>query len=138
MMGEVTNRRMAGEDHAVLTVVGGNGNCAKPCADCPWRKDAVGVFPAEAFRHSAPCAYDAAMSMFGCHQSPTEKVRTCAGFLLKGAKHNVGARIAWATGKLGAVSDGGHELFGSYREMAIANGVDPDDPVLAECRGDLW
>ena len=28
----------------------------------------------------------------------------------------------------------GLELFESYREMAIANGVDPDDPVLADCR----
>ena len=27
-------------------------------------------------------------------------------------------------------------LFGSYREMAVANGVDPDDPVIASCRGD--
>ena len=32
------------------------------------------------------------------------------------------------------VSDGGHELHDNYREMAIANGVSPDDPSLAECR----
>jgi len=32
------------------------------------------------------------------------------------------------------VSDGGVALFDSYAEMAIANGVEPNDPVLAPCR----
>ncbi|AVK09334.1 DUF6283 family protein [Pseudomonas aeruginosa] len=32
------------------------------------------------------------------------------------------------------VSDGGVDLFDSYAEMAIANGVDPEDPILKPCR----
>jgi len=31
------------------------------------------------------------------------------------------------------LNDGGHDLFSSYREMAIANGVSPDDPALNDC-----
>jgi hypothetical protein len=34
------------------------------------------------------------------------------------------------------VSDGGHRLYDNYRSMAVANGVDPDDPILAPCRDD--
>jgi hypothetical protein len=32
-----------------------------------------------------------------------------------------------------AVSDDGLELFDSYRSMADANGVPPNDPILAPC-----
>ncbi|QKG19118.1 DUF6283 family protein [Actinomadura verrucosospora] len=30
----------------------------------------------------------------------------------------------------------GVELYGSHRQMAVANGVDPADPALAACRDD--
>lgn len=107
----------------------------KPCKDCPWRRDAVGEFPAEAFRISAHTAYDMAEETFACHSSGAEKPATCAGFLLRGADHNLSVRLAYMRGRLkNDVEDGGHELFDSYREMAIANGVDPDDPVLKPCR----
>jgi hypothetical protein len=58
----------------------------------------------------------------------------CAGFLLRGADHNLSVRLGTISGKYGAVEDGGHELHENYRAMAIANGVDADDPVLAPCR----
>ncbi|NRB41639.1 MAG: hypothetical protein HRU20_24740 [Pseudomonadales bacterium] len=32
--------------------------------------------------------------------------------------------------------DGGHELFDNYREMAVSNGVSPDDERLELCRDD--
>lgn len=32
------------------------------------------------------------------------------------------------------VSDDGIALYDSYREMAVANGVPPDDPIIAPCR----
>ena len=32
------------------------------------------------------------------------------------------------------VNDGGKELFESYRDMAVANGVDPGSPILKACR----
>ena len=43
-------------------------------------------------------------------------------------------RLMRIRGKRMEVDDGGHELHESYRAMAIANGVSPDDPVLAQCR----
>ncbi|UDM18995.1 DUF6283 family protein [Vogesella sp. XCS3] len=132
----VTDKRLADENHQVVTVEGGRGGYRKkPCKDCPWRKDAVGVFPAEAFRLSANTAYDMAGKTFGCHASGTSKPATCAGFLLRGAGHNLSVRLGYIAGRYhGDVTDGGHVLHDNYRSMAIANGVDKDDPVLALCR----
>lgn len=127
----------AGPDHQVVSVKGKyTGHMKKPCPTCPWRKDATGEFPAEAFRHSAPTAYDMSQHVFACHASGVEKGKTCAGFLLRGATHNLAVRLGYGNGRYGEspVTDGGHELYDSYREMAVANGVDPNDPVLKECR----
>lgn len=132
----ITRVRPAGEHHQVLTVEGGSGSYRKkPCKNCPWRIDAVGQFPAEAFRHSASTAYDMAKNTFACHEAGVKKPATCAGFLLRGADHNLSVRLGHITGRYKCdVSDGGHELHDSYRAMAIANGVSPDDPILAQCR----
>lgn len=134
--------RPAGSDHQVLTFTGGSGGTyrRKPCDDCPWRKDTVGVFPAEAFKHSANTGIDgayfspAAMHTFACHASGAKTPATCAGYILQG-QSAIGWRIAAATGKFDpsqVTSD--VELFASYYDMAVANGVDADDPVLAACR----
>lgn len=133
---KVVKIRPAGADHQVVTVVGGRGTYRrKPCSDCPWRKDAVGKFPAEAFRHSASTAYDMNGHTFGCHQSGKDRPATCAGFLLRGGAHNLAVRLGYINGTIkDDVTDGGHDLHESYRAMAVANGVDPDDPVLAPCR----
>jgi len=121
-----------GEDHQVVTMTDGCGSYRRtPCLNCPWRVDAVGEFPAEAFRHSARTAYDMAQETFACHDSGTKKPATCAGFLLRGADHNLGVRLKRMLGQCQDVNDGGHELHESYRAMAIANGVAADDPVLA-------
>lgn len=136
----VTDIRPAGANHQVVTVEGGRRGLYRrePCPTCPWRKDAVGEFPAEAFRHSANTAYDMASKMFSCHESGVEKPATCAGFLLRNSENNLGARLMAARGDLDReqLCDGGHELFDSYRDMAVANGVAPNDPVLAQCRAD--
>lgn len=138
---EILEVRPAGDDHQVVTVKRdperktGHLYRRKPCAKCPWRVDAVGEFPAEAFKHSASTAYDMSDRVFGCHDSGTSKPATCAGFLLRGAYHNLRVRMAYLTGEIqDDLEEDGLELFESYREMAIANGVDPDDPVLADCR----
>ncbi|WNV84933.1 DUF6283 family protein [Umezawaea sp. Da 62-37] len=101
---------------------------------CPWRKDAMtGQFPPSVFRHSARTAYDLSDVRFACHNSRDEaRPLTCAGFLLRGAQHNLSVRTDGPDESL--VDDGGHELYPSYRAMAIANGVDPLDPALALCR----
>lgn len=132
----VVNVRPAGDAHQVVTVVGGKGIYRRePCPDCPWRVDAVGVFPAEAFKHSANTAYDMADRTFECHSSGTAKPAICAGFLLRGADHNLAVRLKRMRGEIvDDVVDGGHELHENYRAMAVANGVDPADAVLRPCR----
>lgn len=132
----ITSVRPAGPDHQVVTVKGGQGGYRrKPCSDCPWRIDAVGMFPAEAFRQSANTAYDMSTHAFACHQSGSVKPAACAGFLLRGAGHNVAVRLKRMDGRIGTdVSDGGHALHASYRAMAEANGVDSHDEILRPCR----
>ena len=114
-----------------------------PCRECPWRKDVpTGVFPAEAFRTSAHTAYDSATETFGCHMNKASAPATCAGFLLRHGENNIGVRLALSGDRidLDAVEDGGYPVYESYREMAIANGVDPLDPVLerVRARDDVW
>lgn len=112
----------------------------KPCRTCPWRKDAQrGRFPADAFRSSASTAYDGSLTTFSCHESGAEKPATCAGFILANSENNMAVRILMMKGDLSPDSVANPEdleLYDSYREMAIANGVDPEDPRLAPCRSD--
>lgn len=132
-----TQVRQAGPEHQVITITTRSKTYRRrPCSDCPWRIDAVGEFPAEAFRHSARTAYDMSEHVFACHQSGVRRSAICAGFLLRGAGHNLAVRLRIMAGSInpGAVSDAGTALHASYRAMAVANGVDPDDPVLEECR----
>lgn len=123
----------AGKNHQVLTVVGGDGGyCTQPCAQCPWRVDQTGSFPASAFKHSASTAYNMAGNTFACHMAGAERPKICAGFLLNGSAHNMAVRMKLIKGEIdvGKVSDGGVELHESYRDMAVANGVRASDPVL--------
>lgn len=134
---KITRTRAAGSDHQVVTLQGGKGSTYRrePCAKCPWRVDAVGEFPAEAFRHSAETAYDMASHTFACHDSGVRKPALCAGFLLRGADHNLSVRLKRMRGDcFDDVHDGGHDLHANYRAMAVANGVAPGDPVLDACR----
>ena len=132
----ITRIRPADERNQVVTVEGGKGSYRRqPCSKCPWRVDATGEFPAEACRHSAGTAYDMAQHTFGCHESGAQKPATCAGFLLRGGAHNLSVRLGYMTGRIkDDVRDGGHQLHENYRAMAIANGVAPDDEILALCR----
>lgn len=110
----------------------------RPCERCPWRSDIpTGIFPVSAFRHSAATAYDIATTTFACHMSGREKPATCAGFLMRGAEHNLAVRMALGAGRLDPldVSDGGFPLYASYRAMAVANGVKATDRALTPCRG---
>jgi hypothetical protein len=136
----IVRRRIAGRRHAVVTIMGrgkGRGYMVEPCAECPFRRDRpTGEFPAEAYRISAPTAYDAAWSTFGCHMSRHTAPQTCAGFLLTaGAIHNLMVRLAQADGRLDLDQvSSAVPLYETYRAMAIANGVDADDPILKPCR----
>ena len=125
-------------DNQVVTVVGGNGTYMhRPCPGCPWRVDQTGSFPAEAFRISANTAYDMATHVFGCHMAGKDNPATCAGFLLRGADHNMAVRLRYLKGEIDPDDISSDvELHASYRAMAIANGCDPDDPELRGCRGE--
>ncbi|WP_460699106.1 DUF6283 family protein [Nocardia thraciensis] len=122
----------------MVTVQGGDRDDYRqtPCATCPWLRDSpIGMFPPEVFRHSARTAYDLSQHRFGCHTSGSDDPATCAGLLLRGAQHNLAVRMH------GPDTDGiscDRPLYDSYREMAIANGVDPDDPMLAPCRDGVY
>ena len=139
--------RPADESHRVLSVESPVGERPPfhrhPCGErpgqpaCPWRLDArTGEYPAEAYRLSAPTAYDQATRAFGCHQSTAERPQTCAGFLLRGAADNLMVRMWIAAGVDLSQVMSGVPLYASYRDMTIANGVDPDDPTIAPCRGE--
>lgn len=128
-------------EYGVTTVTsrGGKKHTArnKPCQECPWRKDVpTGVFPPKAFQTSAHTAYDAALSTFACHMSGREKPATCAGFLVRHGENNVAVRLQLHGERidLDRVSDGGFPIYDSYRDMAVANGVDRDDPALQPVR----
>lgn len=140
MATRITNVRSAGAEHQVVTVTGSARSTyqRQPCAKCPWRIDATGEFPAEAFRHSANTAEDMSDHTFACHTTGTAKPAVCAGFLLRNSANNLGVRLMIHRGDLdpSAVSDGGLDLHDSYKTMAVANGLDPADPALARCRAD--
>ena len=110
----------------------------RPCAECPWRRDvSPGRFPAARFRDLARTAYDMADTVFACHKSAEDHPTMCAGFLARGALHNKTVRVAYITGQLEQADRSGMmPLYPDYRAMAVANGVDPDDPALAPCRDD--
>lgn len=85
----------AGDEHQVVTLKSNSKAYRRePCAGCPWRTDNTGEFPAEAFKASANTAYDMSTHRFSCHESGADKPATCAGFLLRGADHNLATRLA--------------------------------------------
>lgn len=133
----VVDRKVADENNEVVSLEGGgNGYRRSPCGGCPWVKENTGSFPAKAFEHSAPTNYDMSMRSFACHEAGKEVPLTCAGFLLRGADNSLATRIKASEGTidLRKVHEDGRELHESYAEMAIANGVDPSSPALAQCR----
>lgn len=143
----VHETRVCSDEFGVTTVetrgAGVHAHRRKPCRECPWRMDVPpGVFPPDAFRESAPTAYDSALGTFGCHMNKLTATATCAGFLLRHGENNIGVRLALSGERinLDEVDDGGLPIYPSYREMAISNGVPADDPVLQQVRAntDVW
>ena len=105
-----------------------------PCAECPWRTDVpVGKFPPERYVALAGTAYDMAGTVFACHMSHDGGEFACAGFILQSSAHNLSCRMSRE------MFDGvrsPYPLFGTYRELAVANGVPEDHPALMDCRDD--
>lgn len=94
-----------------------------------------GEFDVERYRVLAASAYDMSHMVFACHKSEEGADVVCAGFLERGADHNFAIRLAYIRGDLQLIDrSGGLPLHADYRALAVANGVDPDDPVLRPCR----
>lgn len=110
----------------------------QPCSECPWRVDvSPGQFPPSRYIALAPTSYDMALVQFACHKSAEGAEIGCAGFVLAGATHNLGARLAARAGRLDpAQVRSEHELHPHFRAMAVANGVPADHPALRRCRDD--
>lgn len=126
-----------GQEAAVAARCGGEAMIpyAKiPCAECPWRRDVPpGKFPPERYVALAHTAYDMAVTVFACHMSHDDHAFACAGFLLRAGGHNLIVRLSQQ-----AFADlrSPYPLYGDYRALAVANGVDPDHPSLRPCRLD--
>lgn len=113
--------------------------CRKPCSECPWRTDVQPYrFKPERYRNLASSAEDISFILFACHKTNDGKEVACAGFLLRGATHNMAVRMARVRGDIkdGDVSDGGFPLFDNYRAMAAANGVPRSHRALKHVRDD--
>ncbi|RYZ92821.1 MAG: hypothetical protein EOP06_03080 [Proteobacteria bacterium] len=111
------------------------------CSECPWRKDVdPGRFPPQAFKDLAKTSYDIARKVFACHKSEEATSVICAGFLLRGAAHNLTVRMGAIEGSidLRLVKDEGLNLFDDFKSMAIANGVRPSDSSLVDCRSQKY
>jgi hypothetical protein len=138
-MSKVIGRKMAGPDHAVVTIsqppdVGNETHMRSPCAECPWRRANAGSFLAKAFEISTVTATDASTHLFACHMAGKDEPKTCAGFLLsETAVDNLGVRLGRMMGRFEALSGDPDELFQTYKQMAVANGVAPNAVCLRGC-----
>lgn len=114
-------------------------HAARPCGECPWRRDAEpGKFPAERYaalrrtsrRPDEHGHTDAQLGdpLFACHMTQEGSDRACAGWLAVEGWGHVMIRLAAATGRLPscalAPQPGWPPLYGSYAELAAANGLE--------------
>jgi hypothetical protein len=133
----VVQVRPAGDEHQVVSLRSTDKRYRrKPCGGCPWVKENTGDFPAEAFEHSAQTSEDMSQHVFACHESGSERSSTCAGFLLRGSANNMAVRLRTLRGEIDwdSIQEDERELYDSYREMAVGNGVDPESPALKDVR----
>ena len=102
-----------------------------PCHECPFRRDTdPGQFTScryDALRETSESP-DISTPMFGCHKGApgTDEDLACAGWLAVAGHAHPLVRIAVLTGRLEPADlepgDGWPALFGSYDEMAEAQG----------------
>lgn len=113
-----------------------------PCPECPWRRDApVGHFPADRYRALAGTSTQSFGTLFACHLSEEGNDLTCAGYLAVAGATSIRVRLAVSGGHLDltSIADAAPNfppMYGSFAEMAVANGVPAGDPTLDD--PDLW
>lgn len=100
-----------------------------PCYNCPWRKDKTvapaEMFPKDRYESMQECVKQGlGKPIFACHNTPEEKPKACAGYLIVEGAVNFSVRIAIIQGRLNLEElHCDDELYESYEEMAMANGV---------------
>jgi hypothetical protein len=111
----------------------------KPCASCPYRKDATpGMWDPYEFQNlKRQDRNELGGAMFGCHKfrNKPETASVCAGWFLDQKNRgfpSIQLRLYMITKKLteeqiDSVTDGGHELYSSIDEMCEAQ---EDVPVF--------
>jgi Family of unknown function (DUF6283) len=106
-----------------------------PCAECPFRRDTPpGQFTARRYEALAETAGSderpvmPGSPIFACHKSHEGHDEACAGWLAVCGHDHLSIRLAVITGRLEmsdiGPAEGWPELFGSYAEMAAAQGGD--------------
>lgn len=117
-------------------------HAARPCPDCPWRRDApLQHFPAERYEllrdtvrqpdenGHADAPLDA--PLFGCHATPRGGEHACAGWLAVEGLGHLRVRMALSLGDLEPEAirpgEGWPELYESYDEMVAAQRFDAPD-----------
>lgn len=95
------------------------------CDQCPWRKDVpVGRFPVSRFIRLQNTVQQDFGPLFACHKTVEGKEHACAGYLLVDGRNNFRVRMALIQGRINWERlKSPAPLYGSYREMALANGV---------------
>lgn len=108
-----------------------------PCSECPWRLDQpVGRFAAERYEalrstSAGPRGESAPLGapLFACHKTAEGREIACAGWLAVEGCGHVRVRLAVAQGDLCQTvlepGEGWPPLYGSFDELARANGADP-------------
>ncbi|WNI20340.1 DUF6283 family protein [Actinacidiphila sp. ITFR-21] len=106
----------------------------RPCAECPWRRDAEpGQFPAHRYEVLRDTSEQAAgqepgffAPLFACHKSPEGREEACAGWLAAVGHRHLGVRLAVAQRRLPphvlTPGEGWPALFDTYAEMAAVQG----------------
>jgi hypothetical protein len=101
----------------------------KTCAECPWRRDvAVGRFPPERYRALRKTCQQGFNKFFACHKSPEGDEFACVGYLMVDGENNFRVRMALIKKLYDPETlEAAGPLYGSFAEMARANGYDPDE-----------
>lgn len=106
-----------------------------PCSACPWKRETADrmTFSNLANYAAGTCGTPGneapiGAEMFACHRSATDPNELCAGWLAAVGYFHLSVRLAIAMGVLPADAltpgEGWPELYGSYDELAAANGAD--------------
>ena len=101
---------------------------ARPCANCPWRKDAPPRYwHADHFRSIWENCQDDGISQMQCHKSTPEKMIPCNGAVRVLGYESIGVRLGVLKGRIDPADVGATDgtLYESFGAMMAANGVEP-------------